>query len=140
MRQDGADKIVPVPTGDPEMLHAIDQARRSVESFIQAFLNPKPNQKNFLLKVVFEYQDKNEHIWLADLDLTTSPPTGVVANESQIPGLIYMNRIDFSVNDITDWMYLEDGFLVGAFTTRLLQTRERKNLGWKRFLPWRQTV
>jgi uncharacterized protein YegJ (DUF2314 family) len=65
---------------------------------------------------------------------------GVVANEPQTPGLVYMTRVSFSVGNVTDWMYLEDGFLVGGFTTRLLQSRERKSAGWKRFLPWSRNI
>jgi uncharacterized protein YegJ (DUF2314 family) len=123
------------------MLGAIGEARRTIDSFIQTFLNPKPNQKSFLLKVVFEHPKGNEHIWLADLDLASAPPTGVVANEPRIPGLKFMSGVAFSVSDVTDWMYLEGDFLVGGFTTRVLQAREKQaqKKGFKRFFPWRRS-
>ena len=140
MIENEQDNVVAMKADDPEMLDAINQARQSLDSFIQTLLNPKSNQTSFLLKVVFDDRDIQENIWLADLDLAATPPTGVVANEPQIPGLTYMSRVSFSVGNVTDWMYLEDGFLVGGFTTRLLQSRERKSAGWKRFLPWSRNI
>ncbi len=142
MLEDGLDNLTFVRSEDQEMLNAINQARQSIHGFLETFFNPKPNQKSFLLKIVFEDHERIEHIWLADLDLDSSPPTGLVANETSFPGLQYMSRVDFSANRITDWMYLEDNFLVGGFTTRLLQARKAKNQGrgLKRFLPWRKNV
>jgi uncharacterized protein YegJ (DUF2314 family) len=142
MKQSDRDNIISVDGEDAEMLAAISQAKESIESFLQAFFNPKPNQESFLLKVAFEHQTGREHIWLADLDLNSTPPTGVVANETEIKGLEFMSRTEFSMGNITDWMYLEDGFLMGGFTTRLLQAREAKTQkkGLKRFFPWKRAT
>lgn len=142
MQEHDSYEIVSVQADDPEMRAAIDEARRTMDSFIQAFLNPRTNQKSFLLKVVFDDPEGVEHIWLADLDLATTPPTGIVANEPRIPHLEFMSRVAFSISNVTDWMYLEDDFLVGGFTTRLLQAREKQaqKKGLKRFLPWRRST
>jgi uncharacterized protein YegJ (DUF2314 family) len=77
MRESEPHNIVPVHSDDAEMLDAINQAKKSINGFLQAFLDPKPNQKSFLLKVAFEDQESREHIWLADLDLVSIPPTGL---------------------------------------------------------------
>ena len=142
MPDDALYEITRVRSDDQEMVDAINRAKQSIRGFFEAFFNPKPNQKSFLLKVAFEDGEQVEHIWLADLDLDSSPPTGMVANETSLPGLQFMNRVTFQVSHVTDWMYLEDDFLVGGFTTRLLQSRKAKNQsrGFKRFLPWRKTV
>ena len=43
-----------------------------------------------------------------------------------------MQWVSFDPDDITDWMYIEDGRLIGGYTTRLLRERmspeERKQL------------
>ena len=70
MESDGPHEIVEVSSEDAEMLSAINEARKSLRQFLEAFFAPKPNQKHFLLKVCFEEQDESEHIWLADLDLS----------------------------------------------------------------------
>jgi uncharacterized protein YegJ (DUF2314 family) len=127
MKNDGPDKIVTVDGGDEEMTSAINKARQSVKQFLEAFFAPKANQRSFLLKVGFDDQGGTEHIWLADLDLDSSPPTGVVANEPRIRGLSFMQRVPFDFKLITDWMYYEDDCLVGGFTTRILQRSARPN-------------
>jgi uncharacterized protein YegJ (DUF2314 family) len=75
MENDGADKIVRVDGDDEEMLSAINTARQSLRQFLDAFFALKSDQRNFLLKVAFDDQGKTEHIWMADLDLMSSPPT-----------------------------------------------------------------
>ena len=127
MEDDGPDEIAVVDGGDEEMLSAINNARQSVKQFLEAFFSPKANQRSFLLKVGFEDEGQTEHIWLADLDLTSSPPTGVVANETRTQRLSYMQRVPFDFKLITDWMYYEDNCLVGGFTTRVLQRSARPN-------------
>jgi uncharacterized protein YegJ (DUF2314 family) len=119
--------IVEVDGGDEEMLEAINSARQSLKRFLEAFFAPKANQRSFLLKVAFEDQGETEHIWLADLDLNSSPPTGVVANEPRIRSLAFMQRVPFEFKLITDWMYYEDDCLVGGFTTRVLRRSARPN-------------
>ena len=43
------------------------------------------------------------------------------ANEPQLPGLRFMERTTFHPSQFTDWMYIEDGFLVGGFITRVIR-------------------
>jgi len=127
MENDGDDQIVRVDGEDEEMLAAINAARQSLRQFLLAFFAPKPNQKSFLVKVAFSDQDVTEHVWLADLEFMSTPPTGIVANEPGIQSINYMERVPFSAADITDWMYYEDGCLVGGFTTRVLNASDRSN-------------
>jgi uncharacterized protein YegJ (DUF2314 family) len=119
--------LISVKSDDEKMVAAINSARKSLKQFLDAFFAPKPNQKHFLLKVAFHYQEETEHIWLADLDLASTPVTGVVANEPKIPTLEYMQRVPFNASDITDWMYYEDENLVGGFTSQVLQASKRPN-------------
>jgi uncharacterized protein YegJ (DUF2314 family) len=117
--------IVSVCGGDEAMHEAINAARKSLEQFLKAFFAPKPNQRSFLLKVAFDEGEQREHIWLADLDFESSPPTGVVANEPGIRRVSFMQRVPFEAGMITDWMFYEDDILVGAFTTRVLNPSAR---------------
>jgi uncharacterized protein YegJ (DUF2314 family) len=34
-----------------------------------------------------------------------------------------MQRVDFEPSYISDWMYIEDGYLVGGYTTRVIRDR-----------------
>src|ERR1700691_2997575 len=95
------DKIVSVAGCNEEMNDAIDQARSSIGEFFNAFENPQTNQSAFLIKARFEDGETSEHIWLADLDFTTQPATGIVANEPGIGSLSYMERVPFIPDQIS---------------------------------------
>lgn len=127
MGREGEEKIARMSKEDRQMFAAIDAARKSLPQFFEAFAAPKPNQKHFLLKAAFIDQDAIEHIWLSDLDLKSTPPTGVVANEPSIQSVVYKQRVPFEASEITDWMFYEDGCLVGGYTTRVMQAWSRAN-------------
>jgi uncharacterized protein YegJ (DUF2314 family) len=117
------DRTVPFSPDDVEMEAAIRDAKENFRQFIEAFFKPTPQQKNFLVKVVFDEGGQQEHIWLADLDFGGKNPSGVVANEPKLPSLKFMQRVEFQPSYISDWMYIEDGYLVGGFTTRVIRGR-----------------
>ncbi len=125
------DNFVAVAGCNDEMVTAIREARASLGDFFKAYLNPQPNQTSFLIKAKFvDSEDRPEYIWLADLVFEKGQsPTGVVANEPRIKGLSYMERVPFLPAQITDWMYMQDGELVGGFTTRVLLRAQSKRGG-----------
>lgn len=114
------DRVVQVEGTNREMSDAIDQARASIGEFFRALEHPAPGQNSFLIKARFEDGGAKEHVWLADLDFSTRPATGVVANEPSLKTLTYLERVAFLPDQISDWMYLDGGRLVGGFTTRVL--------------------
>src|SRR5579862_2174136 len=103
------DRLMPFASTDQRMAFAIEEACRSLETFFSAMANPKPNQKSFLIKARFETDRAVEHLWLADIKLSAWPPTGIIANEPRNPRLAFMQRVDFLPDQVTDWMYVEDG-------------------------------
>jgi len=106
---------------DQRMAFAIDEARRSLNVFFDAFCAPKETQSAFLLKVRFEAPVKVEHIWLADIDASVMPLQGTVANQPNFPGLQFMQRVEFHPSQISDWMFIENGCLVGGYTTQVIR-------------------
>ena len=116
------DSIVSFSDQDQRIAFAIDEARRSLKAFFDAFCLPTSNQTAFLLKVQFEAQNESEHIWVADIDASGMPLQGTIANEPNLLGLEFMQRVAFQPTQITDWMYVEDGYLVGGFTTQVIRS------------------
>jgi len=102
---------------------AIREAKMSFKTFLAAFFHPTDRQKSFLVKVVFDAGEQREHIWLADLDFQGEKPSGVIANEPNLPNLKFMQRVEFEPSYISDWMYIEDGYLVGGYTTKVIRDR-----------------
>jgi uncharacterized protein YegJ (DUF2314 family) len=117
------DNIKRFEADDVEMWKAVRSARDTFPQFLEAFVRPKPDQDAFLVKVAFGPVEQEEQIWLADLDLRKKPPTGVVANQPEVPGIEFRSRIEFEIGRITDWMYIDKGTLVGGYTTRLIRDR-----------------
>ncbi len=117
------DKTVPFSSDDVQTEAAIGEAKASIRKIFEALFHPKEGQNSFLVKVVFDEGDKREHIWLADLDFLGKKPTGVIANEPNLPSLKFMQRVEFEPSYISDWMYIEDGYLVGGYTTQVIRDR-----------------
>jgi uncharacterized protein YegJ (DUF2314 family) len=124
--------VASIRADDPEMVAAIDAARQSVGQFIEAFSHPKPGQRAFLVKIAFSRNSQVEHLWIADLDFHGKTPTGVIADSPIRLDLKFMQRVDIDISQLSDWMYVEDGKLVGGYTTRVLRRRmstsERKEM------------
>ncbi len=118
-----SDRIISFTDSNKSMAFAIEQAQETLNVFFDAFLSPQDNQESFLLKVKFEDADNVEHIWVADIDSSTFPLQGTVANETNFPNIKFMQRVEFHPSRITDWMFIEDGFLVGGYTTQVIRSQ-----------------
>jgi uncharacterized protein YegJ (DUF2314 family) len=106
---------------DTRMQAAIQAARSTFRQFLDAYLHPQEGQSAFLVKVALEAGNDTEHLWVADLDFTQKPPRGVIANDPQTAGLEFKQPVEFGLSQITDWMYIDKGNLVGGYTTRLIR-------------------
>jgi uncharacterized protein YegJ (DUF2314 family) len=118
-----ADTVISIPANDRGMAAAIAKARQSFRQFIDTFSHPKPGQNAFLVKMAFDSPSGTEHLWLADLDLSAAKPTGVIADVPTRPDLQFKQRVEIDFTRLSDWMYVEDGKLVGGYTIRLLRER-----------------
>ena len=116
------DNLMPVKISDGGMNRAIEEARRTLPEFLRAFSRPMRNQSEFMLKARFEVGGQGEHVWLEDLDLSRATPRGRIANKPQVLDFGFMQRVSFQWPDVSDWMYVEDGSLVGGHTTRFIRS------------------
>jgi uncharacterized protein YegJ (DUF2314 family) len=117
------DKTVPFESEDAEMAAAIRAAKDSFAEFLAALRQPRAGQVSFLVKAAFVEGEHVEHIWLADLELLPNRLRGVVANEPSIESLKFKQQVEIDPSQLSDWMYIENGCLVGGFTTRLIRKR-----------------
>lgn len=118
------DPVVQVRGEDSEMNAAISAAQLSLTNFIAAFRNPSANQHYFLVKGKFVAGDEVEHIWVADLTYDGSTFRGVIANEPErISGLRFKQSVEVHKEQISDWMFVQNGKLVGGYTPKVLRNR-----------------
>lgn len=65
-----------------------------------------------------------EHMWVQQIDFDGKMISVVLADRPRhIRGVRPGQRVNFPVERLSDWFYVEDGKVVGAFTVRLLRTR-----------------
>lgn len=113
--------IVQVADDDPVMTKAIADARASVSDFIAVLESPQPGRQGMAVKVKFEEGDVSEHIWLSQVTHADGVFTGTIDNVPEgISSVAYGDRHEVPAEEVTDWMYLENGKLKGGYTIRAL--------------------
>lgn len=113
---------------DP-MAEAIERARASIGSFFGALRLPRRGQTDFQIQAVFEDGGQREQIWLSDLNFSTRPATGIVSTRPRLKSIAYRKRVPFRPEQMSDWMYNDNGRLVGGFTMRVLRRAESERGG-----------
>lgn len=101
------------------MHQAVIKARKSVGKFIDALKHPAAGQTDFEVKKPFRQGSEVEHIWLSDVRFIGSRFQGRVDNKPRkIPGLKVGQLVSVNPNEISDWVYIDNGKLVGGYTIR----------------------
>ncbi len=118
------DPVTLVAHDDPAMNAAIDRARATVDEFITALQSPGASQSSFVVKKGFQEGEQVEHMWIGEVTTDGNTFTGYVQNEAQLIGNIRLGqRVVVAKSEISDWMYIDNGKLVGGFTVRALRDR-----------------
>ena len=129
VRAEERSPVIDVRTGDPEMNAAIAQARSTLQAFWASYQAPKPSETGHSLKVRFPYgSNSGEHIWMAEVkkvgDISYS---GQFANAPvHLRGKRAGDVVEFTQADISDWMFLRNGKIVGGETIKPMLKRMTK--------------
>ncbi|WP_441238247.1 YegJ family protein [Bradyrhizobium sp. 930_D9_N1_4] len=112
--------IVDVRTSDPEMNTAIARARSTLPTFWASYQSPKPTEEGHSLKVRFHTAKGGEHIWIAEVKkLPSGAYSGFFANQPRdLPGKRAGDKVEFAEADISDWMFMRNGKIVGGETIK----------------------
>lgn len=116
-----------VPNGDPDMAAAITKARANLPTFWKAFEHPGAGEEGFALKVAIQDGDDVEHFWLMNIARDGDKLSGTINNE---PGVVRNvrngGRHAFTAAQISDWLFMRNGKMVGNETMRPLLKRMPK--------------
>jgi uncharacterized protein YegJ (DUF2314 family) len=103
-----------------EMHRAVITARKTVRLFVTALQHPTPGKTDFQVKKPFIQGTHVEHIWLSDVQWDGHRFQGRVDNRPHdIQGLKVGQLVSVNPNEISDWMYVDNGNLVGGYTIRV---------------------
>ena len=118
----GEPDVAVVDAEDAEMNAAILQAQQTTKSFLQILVAPMPNQTDFSVKRPYPAKGSSdkEHIWISHLSFDGNLLHGTIENDPVgIEHLQLGDPVSFPPAELSDWMYLEDGKIVGGYTTRV---------------------
>jgi uncharacterized protein YegJ (DUF2314 family) len=112
----------PIPVrADKELAEAVRQAQETLHIWRQEFLAPKKSYSMTSLKVRFATNEEVEDMWTEPLYILDDTYTvRMVEGVTLVQGIHPDRLVDVKVEDIVDWMMLEeDGTLLGGYTMRL---------------------
>jgi uncharacterized protein YegJ (DUF2314 family) len=115
------DKVIGVKDDEPAMIAAISKARETLPLFWRAFDKQERGEKDFALKVRITDKHGSEHFWATDIEHRDGKIKGIINNDPNIVTKVKMGDvIEIPEADITDWLYMREGKMVGNFTLKVL--------------------
>ena len=115
------DKVVNVESDDAEMVAAIAKARETLPQFWQVFDKKERGESDFALKVKITDTKGTEHFWATDIERRDGKTMGTINNDPNTVASVKLgDRIEIPEADISDWLYMRDGKMVGNETLRPL--------------------
>jgi uncharacterized protein YegJ (DUF2314 family) len=122
VKRAGQPDMIRVKASNEKMNAAIQQARSSIKDFLDALASPKRGQGGFAVKKAFLVRgEQSEHIWLNEISFDGKQLHGKVNNEPvDVKNLKVGDPATVSPSEVSDWMFVQDGKLVGGYTIRAL--------------------
>ena len=123
LRAEDRSPVIDVSPANAEMNAAIAKGRATLPTFWASYDAPKPSETGHSLKVRFPNPRNNgEHIWMAEVKKTADGRySGRFANAPRdLPGKKAGDMAEFREADISDWMFMRNGKIVGGETIRPL--------------------
>jgi uncharacterized protein YegJ (DUF2314 family) len=113
-----------VPDNDKQMDRAVENAQRTLGFFMAALRAKKDGDTVFEIKKGFVDGDKVEHLWIREVTYDGKNFHGKIDNRPlDVKNVHSGERVTVAPQDLTDWMFLKDGKLMGGYTTRVLYAR-----------------
>lgn len=111
---------LPADAYEQEFERAVQQAKDTFPDFVERFQNPRGARTFAAIKIRFENPDQTfEDIWMDTLTYEAGIFTGAVGDDLPQLRLQFGERIPVPLEDMLDWMIVEDGKLIGGYTIKL---------------------
>jgi len=112
---------VEVEQSDSELEKIADNARRALPTFFRNLARPEAGANNFYVKYPLAGDGAVEQVWLGDIRVKDGVYYGRLANTPSLPGDRKKDKlIIFYPDKITDWMYIQDGKIIGGRSIKYL--------------------
>lgn len=119
--------VIPVAADDPEMIAAVEEARRRWPEFVAAYQKREADD-TFSIKAAITVGEVTEHIWVQVNGIEPEYVHGKLGNEPvDLAGLKLGSRVEVPVADVEDWgCQIGDGKLQGLFTPAVVHKRQQQ--------------
>lgn len=118
------DNVKTVRSEDQLMNSAIENAKQTFTQFDTAFKNGHFNTNEFSLKVRFETATGGEHIWTYGITFEHNAYYGIIDEDPVAAENIRKDdKVKVTKDNLSDWMYSDNGILRGGFTIRALRNQ-----------------
>ena len=110
---------------DPDILLIEDNAQNSLSTFFRNLNRANSGDRNFFVKYPFLADDGSgirvEQLWLTGIYYENGNYYGTLANSPMnISSLKKDDKVIFSTDSVTDWMYIQDGKIIGGQSIKYL--------------------
>lgn len=114
-----------IHTNDPEMNAAKQKARETLPDFLALAKAPPPATSDFAIKIAIEDRGHTEFFWIRRFEENEGQLSGIIDNRPRVVrNVIYGQHVAFTVTDVADWLYMDDGRMKGNYTACALIRRE----------------
>jgi uncharacterized protein YegJ (DUF2314 family) len=132
VRREGQPDMVRTRDDDQEIEKAMQTAAQNLNQFVEAFKAPKADQTGFSIRKRFTEKGMVEHMWVIDLKYDGRNFSGRLNNEPvDVKNVKLGDIVTISPAEVSDWLYIQGGKLVGGYTVRVFHRRmsseEKKN-------------
>ena len=110
---------------DEALLQIAEDAQRTVHLFFRNLLRTDLGGENFSIKYPFMADSDSgivsEQVWLSGIQFDNGLYYGVIVSEPQhLTGMRRGDTVMFDVDEITDWMYTQNGRIIGGRSIQYL--------------------
>ena len=143
----GREPIFSAEKDDYEMNMAMQKARDSFGQFwavvSEDYRRVIPIYTNAMVKASFSDPLNPtivEHMWISSIEYDGKAITGTLeSTPDKIKSFSTGDQVRFSLSQVSDWIYEEDGIAQGAYTVKLLRQRmsEKDRIQHDRHYPFR---
>ena len=117
-RSDKPSPVIEVERSDKELERIADNARRALPVFFRNLARPEAGANNFYVKYPVTSDDSvTEQVWLGSIRSRKGLYYGNIANTAKSRG---KKRVTIDIEQITDWMYIQDGKIIGGRSIKYL--------------------
>lgn len=122
-----AETLMDKPGDDPDMAAAMRKARATLPEFLALSRAPRPSATGFAVKVAVHDGSNTEYFWITPFKEQDGRFNGRIDNTPRaVKTVRFGQALDFSEDEIVDWLYVDSGKMKGNYTVCVLLKREPK--------------